>query len=322
MRQQARPEPGPHLDRGPSPGATMRPMSGHLRVLGLVVAGGLAALGSSGFAADGYEHDSPHGAKDRCTACHAPASGGKLAGAVLPVVATCRGCHPTADMHPVDVKPHDVPVPDGFPLHDGIMVCSTCHQEPAHRHVPGLARQTPELESPWHRGGPYPNTLAFCNACHEPSKLARENPHHGTNPPDPTADTCTTCHTTAPQRGASVADAKLRLSPPAVCSSCHSTAPHAGAAEHFGQLVPPGVDLPSHEGRIVCFTCHDVHGGGAAGDVHSKLADALTKVALAGEWSGAADGVTLPGSDRPRPPMLAAPLQDGKLCRICHGEGP
>ncbi len=299
-------------------------MSGStLRAMGvLVVASGLVALGTVGHASDEYEGESPHGAEDQCTACHAPAPRGEAAGAVLPVVSTCRSCHPTADMHPVDLRPRDVPVPDGFPLEDGRMVCSTCHLEPAHRHVPEMVEQTPEVESPWHRGGPYANTLAFCNTCHDPGELARENPHHGVNPPDPTDDACTACHTAAPDPGASVADAKLRLAPPAVCASCHGTVPHAGAAEHFGQQMPEGVDLPSANGLIVCFTCHDVHGGGPSGDVHSKLADSLTEVALATEWKGVAEGMTLPGAERPRPAMLAAPLEDGKLCRLCHGEGP
>jgi len=288
----------------------------------LLVAAGLVVAGTIGATAGEYEGENPHGAKDQCTACHEPAARGRSAGAVLPVVDTCRSCHPTADMHPVDLRPRDVHVPEQFPLEDGRMVCSTCHQEPAHRHVPELADQTPKLDEPWHRGGPYSTTLEFCNTCHDPTTYVRENPHHGMNPPDPTDDSCTTCHTTAPETGASVEEAKLRLSPPAVCASCHGPTPHAGAAEHFGQEVPEGVDLPSHEGRIVCFTCHDVHGGGEAGNVHSKLADSLTQAALDGDWNVLRQGVTLPGAERPRPSMLAAPLEGGKLCRLCHGEGP
>jgi hypothetical protein len=204
----------------------------------------------------------PHGASDGCGSCHASAPEG--VGPPLPVVATCRGCHPTADMHPVDLVPTAVHVPDAFPLEGGRVVCSTCHAEPAHG--------GPALPPPYHRGGPYENPRDLCWSCHERAPFERTDPHRPLVPRDPTSPTCSACHTTAPVRGAAPEQARLRLAIADTCTAtCHLPTPHAGAAEHLGEIVdasvrsalPEGIALTG-DGRIACFTCHEVHGDAVA----------------------------------------------------------
>jgi len=105
--------------------------------------------------------EDPHGQPDACLACHEKPEGDEKVGKPLPVVATCRGCHPTADMHPVNMTPTDVTPHAGWPLDNGQVVCSTCHVEPAHD-----PEKYANLPKPWHRGGPYPVITDFCYQCH------------------------------------------------------------------------------------------------------------------------------------------------------------
>lgn len=149
----------------------------------------------------------------------------------------------------------------------------------------------------------------------------RVNPHWPTPGSDPRSS-CSACHTERPNDGASPADAQLRLEPVAVCSTCHPGMPHQGAAEHVGRPMPDRARaaLASIDGRITCFTCHDVHVDGAAGDVSSPVARRLGSLVRNTDWAGR--DVTLPGLGEGRPSMLRQPLEDGTLCRTCHGVGP
>ncbi len=73
---------------------------------------------------------SPHNRPDACEACHTTA--GPAVGAVSPgSEEACVGCHPGVEVHPVGIEPRDVAVPDGWPLADGALACSTCHSEPS-----------------------------------------------------------------------------------------------------------------------------------------------------------------------------------------------
>lgn len=150
----------------------------------------------------------------------------------------------------------------------------------------------------------------------------RVDPHHPAASDGASDGSCSACHTKVPAPGARPEDAALRLDPLAVCSTCHPGLPHQGVDVHLGKMVPPGSPFPGAKGVIACFTCHDVHRGVGAGDVDSKLADELLKAAERTEWAGRTEGVTLPGRGTGHPPMLRRPLEDGGLCRACHGDGP
>lgn len=292
-------------------------------LLGILVAG--AAEGGSPRATPGSKN--PHGDPTACTSCHEASSDADGVGAALPVVATCRSCHPTADMHPVGMPPNKVHVPKDWPLEDGKVTCATCHVEPAH----GAAEAA--LPSPWHRGGPYPSVTRFCYACHEAEAYTRSDPHHPAKPRDAGDSTCAACHTGMPQAGAGLAESRLRAKPEEVCTgTCHTATVHAGLKAHLGEEVPaervaalPGV-ITLQDGRVACFSCHEVHEPAADPGLEKRkpLPTALREQALEEDWSSLAGAeLVWPGVlDLTHPPLLALPTSDGSLCRACHGDGP
>ncbi|MDP2310687.1 MAG: cytochrome c3 family protein [Pseudomonadota bacterium] len=249
---------------------------------------------------------SPHGQPGACAACHDPTAGA-APGAVRPVDATCRSCHPDADMHPVGMEPQAIAIAPGFPLEAGVMTCATCHAEPScDRAREGIA--------PFLRGGNPDRKVDFCNRCHEPARLERTDPHH---PGEASADdpTCAACHNGAPAPAAPPALARLMLSPADACVTCHPGPVHAGAAEHVGAVQPAlagelAEALPLDAGnRIACWTCHDVHAHDPTAPVPpSRLTVALRRAA--------------PPPTTDHPSLLALPAADGTLCRACHGKGP
>lgn len=270
------------------------------------------------------EVPNPHGAEDQCTACHVAPGPGEEVGAALPVVGTCLGCHPDADMHPVGVAPDRVKVPEGWFLEAGVMVCSTCHEEPSHGST---------LPSPWHRGGPYADVLDLCYSCHERTTYERSDPHHPQAPRDPQDDSCAACHVAEPQPGAGVEGSRLREEVSETCRTCHEGSVHAGVESHMGEEVaaevratlPDAVALTA-EGRIGCFTCHEVHLDPTSAHVHprTRLGRELEQQIRSEDWSmlSGAD-LTWPGaSQAEHPSLLGLPASDGALCRACHGEGP
>lgn len=279
----------------------------------------------------------PHGSPDHCDSCHLPLepvaapgpgapglpnetpAAAPTVGAAMPNVATCRGCHPTADMHPVGMKPNKEHVPSGWPLEDGKVVCSTCHEEPAHG---GKVNTV----APYHRGGPYPNKRDICWTCHERKPFERTDPHHPVTRRDTTSPTCSVCHTVAPKPGATVEKSRLRLTPDETCSAtCHQGTIHSGVPEHLGVVVPPEMlaKLPPtfalpDDGKIACYTCHEVHGDGAAAAPRTPGRLALGLRAYNG------NPTTWPGEEptSEHPTLLALPVADGSLCQACHGVGP
>lgn len=289
----------------------------------LLLVATLLALSALGAGAPGQGHN-PHGDPGACLSCHAPGSSAEEPGPALPIVETCRGCHPTADMHPVGIAPRHVPVPQGWPLEQGLVTCATCHVEPSH------GGASASLPSPWHRDGPYPSVTRFCYACHEQEAYQRQSPHTSIGR-DPNASSCAACHAGQPVEGAGLAESRLRSGLDKVCTgSCHSEPAHAGVAEHLGVEIDPALaatlpaSVPLLEGRIACFTCHEVHTPEAAAHAAGRrdLSVPLREAALAADWSAlTASPVQWPGGGEGHP-MLAASATTGELCAACHGEGP
>lgn len=300
----------------------MRPVNlpGLAALLGFALALGFSRGGGAAEA-----QKSPHGDPSGCLACHAPGASATEPGPALPIVKTCLGCHPTADMHPVSMAPNKVPVPHGWPLENGQVTCATCHAEPAH------GGEFTELKAPWHRGGPYPSVTRFCYACHEVEGYARSNPHEPAKAGDPRDASCSACHTGHPPVGANLERSRLRVEASQVCTAtCHTGAEHAGLAEHMGEEVSAEIaaslpdTMPLVEGKIACFTCHEVHGTHPppAAAAKGALASGIVARARGEDWADlSAAGVSWPDGDDAHA-LLAASTADGSLCERCHGEGP
>lgn len=271
----------------------------------------------------------PHGSPTGCIECHATAPDGVSIGVPLPIVATCRGCHPTADMHPVGMPPDEVRVQKGWPLEDGKVTCATCHAEPAH------GGEAAALEAPWHRGGPYARVEELCYQCHDRAAYTRSDPHHPAVMRSFEDPTCAACHTGPPAQGASLADSRLRAGAEEACLSCHVGPIHTGLVDHMGKVVPEAqrasiaATLPlDAEGRIGCWTCHDAHqteASSVAPDFDGRLVTQLVHQAIRDDWklALAPDALRLPGqAPVEHPTLLALPASDGTLCLACHVELP
>lgn len=293
-------------------------------LLPLLLVAGIALAGPAERALPGVVN--PHGNPDACLSCHNADDKGGV-GIAKPPTAACRSCHPTADPHPVGIKPVDVKVPEGWPLEDSKLGCWTCHVETAH------GGKDATVPPPWFRGGPYAKKSDLCYACHERTGFARTDPHHPDALRSRADGSCQACHATIPEDGAAPEASKLLVPANEVCGTCHEGSLHLGVENHVGHKVEPEVaaKLPKgitldEEGRVRCWSCHEVHdptpevGKKWAGD--RPLAAELNEMLMEHGWSERLpEGVTWPGGGEGSP-MLAQPLVDGSLCHACHGDGP
>jgi predicted CXXCH cytochrome family protein len=141
----------------------------------------------------------------------------------------CGGCHEIDEpwSHPVGIVP-SIPVPPEFPLEDGRLVCTTCHDNRSSAdHARARRFHEPLLRAV--------SPAALCAGCHDPTGTARGEMH---------ATMLRRAHLRAPDGGAPA--------PPAVdvdgvqldlesrtCLGCHdgSVAPAAaGASDRHGPL--------------------------------------------------------------------------------------
>ncbi len=267
----------------------------------------------------------PHEAADGCTHCHEAGPTATEPGPALPSIEACSVCHPSAeeDMHVVGLVPSQAPPPATWPLEDGAIACATCHAEPA------CDASRPQ-ELPYLRDGPYPDPDQMCWACHDSAGFERSDPHHPEVLRAVDDATCAACHTSVPDEGAVFADAKLRAEDK-VCATCHEGTLHQGMDSHLGKTVEALDDasravVTLAEGdTVACWSCHEVHTQGATrpSKAERPFADALRALALENEWQGQVpEGTRWAGEDREHSAMLALPLEDGALCKACHGVGP
>jgi hypothetical protein len=146
-------------------------------------------------------------------------------------------------------------------------------------------------------------------------------------------DKCPLCHN---------GDMSLSRTKVETCTLCHSAHTHAGTAKHLAadstavKQVTHGKtpELPlSEEGRIYCGTCHVFHDPAISKEeilagrwlpAKTGLSQAVRE-ALAARWQQAAQGrdevepiakFSTRGTTR-----LRLSIDDGSLCRHCHGYG-
>jgi len=188
----------------------------------------------------------------------------------------CLSCHsgcPTLHVvSEVKVKETEcLKVPSSFPLKEGRMVCTTCHDMTAERK--DFLRAKKELRE----------RFDFCFQCHNPECYRKFNPHETIGKSIPWEEkkkACIYCHGVG-----------ARLEAYKACVGCHTKTPHVGAPEHIlapvekVRKVVEGkkgvVDIFAMEelkpkldekvlmerkpkvilvrGRIECITCHNPH---------------------------------------------------------------
>jgi len=151
----------------------------------------------------------------------------------------------------------------------------------------------------------------------------------------PDKDKCPLCHE---EDNETLSRSKVET-----CTLCHNATPHAGAAEHLaasaanvGRRLASAKDIVkmplTDDGRIYCGTCHFFHDPvlakeqqlpnawlpGAAGlseAVKSARKTTLDGIAPKYEQSEPGFKFMIKGTK-----ALRLPVEDGSLCRHCHGD--
>ncbi len=207
----------------------------------------------------------------------------------------CRVCHDNrlarVDIHPSGIVPQtfeNISMPRGFPLHEGKLVCSTCHV------VCRVAKR--DAEGAFLRGGPYPNRENACFECHNYKGYMGFDPHRQVDASGKVNDkSCLYCHSSLPDRklkGISKEGFVGELK--TYCIGCHksnSMTFHPTNIRHFGARPSQGmrgrikafeqehdVIFPlGPEEEVLCFSCHNPHqdgvlvGEAAVKSIYSRL---------------------------------------------------
>jgi len=161
-----------------------------------------------------------------------------------------------------------------------------------------------------------------------------DSPHWMVGPDgEPNPEACATCH-----------DEDLSLLQPKLdtCVMCHTAQPHTGASRHLAAdaaavarlLTGEKKDsLPlTDEGRIYCGTCHLFHDPRVNGEPFLEQAwlprsnglPQAIRERLESQWSALAEGHGEEGPGavffKEGTKALRLPIDDGTLCRHCHGD--
>ena len=181
------------------------------------------------------------------------------------------------DPHPVDIIPSQeikIRIPSGFPLSNGKITCSTCHD------ISIQCRDISETygkQEKFLRRGPFSNILDECFLCHDSNNFKRFNPHKQLDKNgNIIKGTCLYCHSEVPD--VKIRDKKTELklieSRTALCRACHMNT--NGTSLHDKHILRlPTVDvldrikatekkynirLPlTADGKVTCVTCHNPH---------------------------------------------------------------
>jgi hypothetical protein len=183
--------------------------------------------------------------------------------------------------HPVDIKPSEGKknkIPPDFPLRDGELSCSTCHdiyQQCQYSKFKPVNRN-------FLRGGPYASRTTICFRCHDESKYKKRNPHIQLSAKGEIIEkNCLYCHITKPdeqiatfEKVTLIGDIKI------LCQRCHSILnKHPSGIEHFkapnkktltamktSEIIYSTILPLDKEGKITCITCHNPHEKGVIPD--------------------------------------------------------
>lgn len=193
---------------------------------------------------------------------------------------TCR-CHFTSNIrcpHPSGIRPaetQDIHVPSDFPLKNGEITCSTCHD------IYQQCRQQ-ALKDSFLRGNPYFSRSDICFRCHNKKNYEKLNPHIQLDAKGVVqTETCLFCHVAQPiEKKSGSEKTELIGAVELLCRRCHViSGNHSG---NFNHMVKPSakllarmqamekqfaIKLPLDEkGALTCATCHNPHDKGILSD--------------------------------------------------------
>lgn len=280
----------------------------------------------------------PHRDAALCSSCHASGVGSRRnLGFDADISKLCRSCHDgqfaTREAHPVDVVPSDAMatrIPADFPLENGRLTCSTCHDVTAQC---GAGQPAGGPKRRFLRGADVSHSMEFCFRCHAPQNNGPFNAHDQLEAGKPKADACIWCHIGVPDvdsRSQEDVSRGLHKKSIGVCANCHPvTKGHPNGGSHMGAIPPeammsymsayeiqPRMNLPlarlleyvraakraprsiplDENSRITCYSCHNPHEKG-----------------LLPNWNPRSVGSEPKQSVNHR---LRA--RDGQLCIACH----
>lgn len=216
-----------------------------------------------------------------CSECHeqTPDEGGDKFlkyGGDFTQLCRCHGYSPGTYIHPVDIIPSDekkAVIPDEFPLKEGKLACTTCHN--IYLQCQSLPKYK-AINRLFLRGAPYASRTALCFKCHDEKKYTMLDPHNQlTEKGAIVVEKCLYCHEEKPdEKTATFNEVKLIGNLEVLCFRCHfkQSQFHPINANH---LVKPnetiiknmketekkfGIILPlNYDGKVTCPTCHNPH---------------------------------------------------------------
>ncbi len=199
-------------------------------------------------------------------------------------------CHYVSNrthIHPADFAPakeSQVKIPDGFPLRDGKVSCTTCHD------IVVQCRDSREDKilrkgQMFLRGAPHKTRTSICFQCHDKTRYTKYNPHiQLNNNGEVIKQKCFYCHSELPdEKKTGYEDAKLIGNFGALCMGCHYQS--SKQTMHARHLRKPSnevlaqinrmqtefnIVLPrDQDGQITCVTCHNPHQKGLIPDTRA-----------------------------------------------------
>lgn len=285
----------------------------------------------------GQSVENPHGIAGLCDSCHTVSPEGEYSLHFKDISRLCLSCHDGRlagkEPHPANIRPSAVTaerIPSEFPLEDGKLTCTSCHNVSWGCNVSEANSVQPGDVL---RGGTVSRSRDFCFHCHERNSRSAFNVHDQLRDGKIESDICSWCHKGVPsvesrlKEGASYG---LRSESFGVCRNCHSMpGNHPNQGLHMLKLpsaemtwymsayeLQPRMLLPferlleyvraskrvarsiplDEKGRITCYTCHNPHEKGVLPDWNPRSLGAEPKKAV---------------NHRLRD-------REGNVCRACH----
>jgi len=221
--------------------------------------------------------DSFHFSGKYCTECHEKVPEYKDQNPYLKfngdfnLLCKCHFNIPGSLIHPVDIEPSKekkTKIPQSFPLKNGKVVCSTCHNI-------YLQCQESKFKKKTLRGSPYNKRYDVCYVCHNSTDYEMHNPHEQVDADKKIiVEQCLYCHVEKPdEKYSGSKDIILKSKIEVLCQRCHNIkGNHSGNVNHLRKPSAKAIKrmnkmkekfniiLPlDNEGKLTCATCHNPH---------------------------------------------------------------